>query len=81
MTDRKRLSLKYFFEGLSIIFFASHVKQINGKQWRHKLKLLKNIFHATKLYFECINYSSKERYTCTRGYIISYNLLTEIILS
>ena len=44
-------------------------------------KLLKNIFHATKLYFECINYSSKERYTCTRGYIISYNLLTEIILS
>ena len=58
------------------MFFVSHVKQINRKQWRHQLKLLKDIFHANKLYFDCINYSSKERCTCTRGYIIYSNLLT-----
>ena len=59
LTNRERMPLKFsgLFEVCQLLlYFASHVKQINGRQRRHKPKLLKIILHATKLYFECINY-------------------------
>ena len=67
-----------FAQGLSIVFSASHVNQINGrwKAMETPTKVFKKYFTCYQTLFKCIDYKSKERYTCTRRYIISYNLLT-----